>query len=46
MLLGVETDDEGGDVDDLLADAGIMLVRRFVIYLSSSKRRHTECVSV
>ena len=25
MLLGVETDDEGGDVDDLLADADVAL---------------------
>ena len=26
MLLGVETDDEGGDIDDLLADA-IMIIK-------------------
>lgn len=25
MLLGVETDDEGGDVDDLAADADVAL---------------------
>lgn len=33
MLLGVETDDEGGNIDDLLADAGGLLVRRFDIYI-------------
>jgi hypothetical protein len=31
VLLGVEADHEGGNVDDLLADAVMLLVARFLI---------------
>ena len=31
VLLGIEADHEGGDVDDLLADAVMLLVARFLI---------------
>lgn len=40
MLLGVEADHEGGDVDDLLADTVILLVARFS---SECGGMHTGC---